>query len=264
MMHNKLIFDEEELVGEILINGFLGNKVNYQELSLLTKYYYWIDGLRGKSLEKEILSFCEKNDKCFDKIDSACLIDLCMKKAEKYNLRAVHPIIITQKEVENIKTAKNFKKQKFLFCMLVYAKALKFSGVRSDPSTGELKDHGYHIRNSFLREIKNISGLKESYDEVLYWLHDYKKLGLIKATKRRKIHLLFGEFQGIPAFVIDTDEGMVDKYIEYCGGELIYCEKCGEEIIKTGKNMKMCKECAIEDNREKTKNRMRDVRKQNV
>jgi hypothetical protein len=242
-MHNRLIFDELQVVMGILENGFQGGKSNEQEMSLLAKYYRWEKGLGQKGIEKELIRFCKEHDKYFDEIDDFYQIEYCIKQAMKYRLRKVSPVIITKFEIENIKKVKDFKKQKFLFCMLVYAKALKFSGVREGPSTGELKEYGYYVKNSFLREIKSASGVRDSYEKVLFWLHDYKKLGLIKTTKRKSIRLPFGEFQGDPAFVVETETGMVDEYNKYCGGEIAYCEVCGEEVIKNSNRKKMCNKC---------------------
>lgn len=242
----------------ILENGFRNGRTNYRDLLLVAKYYRWSLSYKTKRIEKELIDFCVKNDKYFNRVLCQNLLDVVIKQSAKYKLRIIMPVQITKAEIESIRNVKNFTYQKLLFVMLAVAKELKFNVINTRVKSPQLL--GYTVSNNIMKAVLAMAGLNISQKKFLVIAHDFYNLNLVEPTYTNTLRLLFVDNNSQPVITVDNFTNIVKYYTDYLGGEIGFCSRCDNEFIKTSNRQKFCKLCAIEDKREKTRNRVRKHR----
>lgn len=253
-----LIFDEYKEAERLIKAGF-SNGINYKELVIIGKYYRF-NGLGIVKIRKNLILFCKKWITDFNDVKYRKLISVASRKAMLYNLRSIKNVGVTYSEIEKIQSVRDFKKQKFLFCLLVYAKALKFSTVRKKQTRSEL--HGYFVKIELLREIKKIAGITESFRTVQFWLNEFYLAGLLGITGKT-IKVLFVSDKGPFATIVDSEDSIVSSYTNYCGGVVSYCKDCHEPYTKTGKRDIYCPTCTKKRRQMAVRNSVRRYRERN-
>ena len=248
----KNLLSEKEILYDIIDNGFSSGKASKYELILLAKYYKWEMGLSAQEIKKEIVTFCKVYDKQFNPIISRDLLKDVLRIAENNYFREPVPVLITKKELDKIRTIKNFDYQKFLFVMLVYAKTLKYSNSDATGKSNKKSPFGYFVSLSLIGKIGREVGWRVRKD-IIQSLHDLYKLGLIEPTLTGRIKILYSDDSGLPSIKINDYTKVVDYYTNYVGGELLYCANCGSEYFKNIRKTDFCPNCSDERRREQVR-----------
>jgi len=253
------MLNEKIIVDKIIEDGFSGGFANWKDIALLAKYYRWELGYGDRRIRSSINRFCEDNDKNFNSIRSRDMVWNATRQSKRYKLRDVKDIGVTLKEVKNIQSAKDFKHQKLLFVLLVFSKALKHSYVSTKPGR---RQFGYSVSNSLVKNVIDAAKISIPSREFFYIVHELYKLELVRPTYSDTIKLMFVDEKSKPVIIVDDTENIISFYVNYCGGEIGYCQECGDSFVKE-KNInryKFCDVCAMEVRRLKTRDRVRKHR----
>lgn len=259
----KNLLSEREILKDILENGFSGGKASKYELIVLAKHFKWDLDFDSQKIKKELVEFCKIHDKRFNPIISRELLKDVVRIGEGYHFREPIPVQITTKELEKIRTVKNYDYQKILFVILVYAKILKYSFSDASEKQSRKSPIGYFISTSIFHKIKKEIKLRISNKEFLSALHELYKLGFIEPTLTGRIKVLYSSDLGFPSIQIDEFTNIVGYYTNYTGGELLYCKECGGEFIKDKNKKDLCPSCYDDRRREQIRKNVARHRRNN-
>ena len=233
-----IIFDELHYAETLLKNGF-DTYAKGEYLRALAKYYRYM-GEKPKSIYEKMLAFCLKYDPNFNEDMFGYRIESAIKRTEKWKLRLPVEIYITEKELENIRSAKNFKLEKILFTMLVMSRSLKLSGGNTN------KD--YYLTESFALILLSakVYADKNVRDDYKYQLC---KMGFIepisdgrrKSNGKDNFRLFYSEEDSDKKIFIQSVDDAIDYYkplCEICGKEMeirkrrVICDDCFQEKLR--------------------------------
>ena len=239
---------------------------NYYEAFALCQYYIWHLGYGFQKCKNSLIEFSKKSDNNFNEIPSLLQIKKLIRKAMKKEPDNFPKITITQKEIENIQTIKNFIYQKFLFSLLCFAKREKFDTTKKVKKKDFL---GYHLHFKTVHRICLDMGLRISERNLTNWLgifHDQNIIGESAGGSgdNRYISVLYSEDNSTPIVELESLDIPYKKYVEFCGGEKIYCVNCEKCVDKNFRNQKYCEECRMIKRREVERNKKRKQRNKNV
>lgn len=235
-----IVLNETKQAEYIIKKGEVGTKPT-STLFLLGKYYRQKDNLSKKQTINKLNEFMVTNYKNYNPALWEEIIEDISKKANKYTLREIDSIGITQSELNEISKLQNIKYEKLLFTMLCYA---KLHNIISENNNGWV--------NADIREIYRIARVTVKYknDKFLY-LNDIEKTGLISfSSKNDNLNLRVN-------FVNMESESVLDvcdfrelgyEYLNYIGeGNFIRCQCCQKLVKKKSKkdfSTKYCGNCA--------------------
>lgn len=254
-------FDEAKVAEDVIRNGFGGKGIDYGKMYIMAKYFKESLGYTGDDLEKEIVLFCQKHDPSFNPIINASGIKRWVLAAEKYSLRRITHVTITEKELGILSNIKKPRERKILFVALVLAKARKKGNTRIGKTEFRESDNYYIKYDNFADIIRlaNFPSLTEhGVKKVLY---NNKHLITQYYPEKELIKLEYAD-SGETGFAIYDLENISDSYEVFFGQKLNRCERCGKVYSKTGRRQKYCNACAREVDREKARERMQKARKQ--
>lgn len=247
------VMNERKYAEKILNGKGYGENLLYTT-NVLAKYY--------KSLgyeKREIKNILEKivRERNPDARDGN--IDFWIKKSleisDKHLLYEIDSIVITKPEIEKIKAIhserfKDYRIQKLAFTLLCLA---KFGNARG------IKDYWVNIN---LKDIFKISSIKgQTIEKQCLFINELYKSSYIDLNSKiesQSIKVL-GVIEGDAEVVVEdiNESGMI--YEEYCGKRFARCQVCGKMIaITNGRNL-YCRQCAVEIDREKARERMKKI-----
>lgn len=244
-----VVLNEVKQAEHIIEKGEVGNKPT-STLFLLGKYYRVKENLDKEHTFNKLNEFMEKNYKNYNSALWEDIIEDISKKANKYSLREIDSIGITQQELNEISEIDNLKYQKLLFTMLCYA---KLYNLISENNNGWI--------NSDIKEIFRVArvSVKHRNDKFLY-LNDLERTGLISFSNKNdnlNIRVNFVDINGEEVFSIRDFRELGYEYLDYIGnGKFTRCLECNriiKKIQKTGRPIQYCKSCAkvIQSNQNK-------------
>lgn len=258
--------NEQAYIDKLKAIGNLGEDIGYT-VSLLAKSYFTegddINTARNR-LEEDIAKYEPE----LSKKQSKVFIENALKLSNNHELIKVNEILITQMEMNCImniesdnKAFKTSSLRRLAFTLLCFA---KFEMAKN-------KGNDLWINYNLNRIYKaaKLTGRSESQNNM--YLHELYNKGLVKfAPHKNGI--------GVRVNFVDEDENensnivvrikdinyAGDYFLQYCGKKYIECKSCGKPILKTTVNLLYCKDCSVMINREKTRNRMAELRKNKV
>lgn len=253
-LNKSRIFRERDLCKEIYESKSF--EINFRNLLYLGKYLRFEFGYKQAKTKTELLNRCLSINPDFNINSNSGLIDDVVRSVFLY-IRPpenVERVEITNKDLEKIRTVKNFKYQIMLLSMLIWARAFSHSKELyvSSEDISQIKEMAkIYLPNEEYRT--SFRGIIKSYG-----LSGYKKY---KDTNGR-ISLLFDvEYdKSDVCLVFSRFENIRKQYIEFLGGEIFYCSKCQKEEIKRSNRHKLCAECRVERERETDRERKRKER----
>jgi len=234
---SKRIHNEQADCERLLVSGF-ENKYDpsYYEILLLAKHYRQ-SGLGKKLIKDKILQFCQDMALEFNVVyyiqDIKSATVSAMKNSTFVSFRDVY---IYEDELDKIRQYENFKIQKILFSMLVYAKSF------------------YNKKTFSLSSLSNIltsSGTritKSNFNSYLHELHEYVDIK-VGRNLRAYFYLLYSSDRDDLDFSIKITElsdlyRCGEIYLDFVGGkELFWCEDCGVESQRESNRQKKCPKC---------------------
>lgn len=241
-----VVLNEVKQAEYIIEKGEVGNKPT-STLFLLGKYFRQKENLNKEQTFNKLNEFMQQNYKNYNSALWEDIIEDISKKANKYSLRELNFISITQYELDRIFEVDNLRYQKLLFTMLCYAKL--YNSI-SENNNGWI--------NTDIKEIYRVARLtvKHRNDKFLY-LNDLEQMGLISFSNKNdnlNIRVNFIDVDGESVLDISDFRELGYEYLNYIGSEkFIRCYECDRLIRKTGKNSKYCNICGKEKELEKYK-----------
>jgi len=235
-----LIFDEKSYAETLLVHGFK-RMMSVRDLSILAKYLKHI-GKNVKQIRKDLEDFCIKFNPSFNPIISDDIIDYALGACKKYKLRLPNSIMITQSELEIIKTIDDYKCSKVYFIMLATAKYFSQNRTSIKPKKSKLKEgytEGFYINERFTGILK-IAHVNISKKERYEMMNNLYLLGKIEATYTGayKINGIESGSASGSAILIDDLNNLYRFYP-------VYCTNCGKLMEYKPKRRDMCDECYV-------------------
>lgn len=235
-----VILNEAKEAERIIEEGEVGMKPA-STLFLLGKYYRQKEALNREETEAKLNEFMELHYKNYNPALWEQTIENISKKADKYPLREIDSIGITQSELDKIAEVHNLKYEKLLFTMLCYAKLY---------NTLSENNHGWV--NAAIPEIFRTARVTVKYkkDKFLY-LNDMESMGLISFSNKNdnlNIKINFVDMDGDAVLQIDDFRELGYEYLEHIGdGKFIRCKRCNRLVKKKSNkdfSTKYCRDCA--------------------
>lgn len=246
-------FNEKTTVKKMMKSGFVDKK---NIISQLTSYgtYFKVKGCKEKEIEAEIIAFCEKNMKNFNYVKSFNTIKRVMENVKgRDRLKEIGIMNVKKHEIDYINSLDlSIDHKKMLFTFLILGKIqFDFKG-------------NYYLNNSFSDLFKRANvAIKKKYD-ILGTLN---KMGLIRVGERLSVECKFIKELNVE----NAEDCMVVWDFDHVGWsyeqhlnpkKFFICEgtECNKIFKKTNNKQKYCKECAIKNDRNKAKERMKKIR----
>lgn len=234
-----VVLNEVKQAELIIEKGEVGNKPT-STLFLLGKYYRVKENLDKEHTFNKLNEFMENNYKNYNSALWEDIIEDISKKANKYPLREIDSIGITQQELDKISEINNLKYQKLLFTMLCYA---KLYNLISENNNGWI--------NADIKEIFRVArvSVKHRNDKFLY-LNDLERTGLISFSSKNdnlNIRVNFVDMSGKSVLDVDDFRELGYEYLNYIeNGKFIRCSECDRLTKKTNNKCLYCIKCAKE------------------
>lgn len=248
-----VVLNEKKQAEYIIEKGEVGNKPT-STLFLLAKYYRQKENLNKEQTFNKLNEFMESNYKNYNSATWEDIIEDISKKANKYPLREIDYIEISQSEIEIIRNICNIKYEKLLFAMLCYA---KLYNKISDKNNGWV--------NTDIKELFRVARVTVRYrnDKFLY-LNDLETAGLISFSNKNdnlNLRVTFIDDNSEAVLKVDDFRELGYEYLNYIGdGKFIRCECC-KRLFRTSSNNKInCNDCQREITKEKTRIRVSNHR----
>lgn len=249
-----IVLNETKQAEYIIEKGEVGTKPT-STLFLLGKYYRQKENLDKDQTINKLNEFMMKNYKNYNSTLWEEGIEDIAKKANKYPLREIDSIGITQSELDKIAELNNTKYKKLLFTMLCYA---KLYNTISENNNGWV--------NTDIQELYRVARVTVKYrkDKFLF-LNDIEKTGLISfSNKNDNLNLKVNFFDMDDESVLDISDfrELGYEYLNYIGdGNFIRCSECNRLIRKNNNRQKYCNDCYKRINSEMTNERQKENRK---
>jgi len=245
-----MIFYEKEYA-EILLKSGFSSFMNFEELSLLAKYFKSI-GQNKTQIKKSLMDFCIKYCSDFNEVLSRGKIDSAIKNSQKYGIRLEIEINVNHDELEIIKNFGDYKRQKILFVMLVVSKYFKYNNIRLIPKKNNEYSEYFYTNYKFINVLK-LAKVNVGKVERMNILYDLEQSGLITTTSTGDFKINFICEDSEKEIVVDNLDDIISFYP-------IYCEKCGKRIKNKAKRHNLCEECYAEKRNLISRNIMRNKR----
>jgi hypothetical protein len=236
-----VVLNEVKQAEHIIEKGEVGNKPT-STLFLLGKYYRVKENLGKEQTFNKLNEFMKSNYKNYNSALWEDLIEDISKKSNKYSLREINSIGITQQEFDKISKIENLKYRKLLFTMLCYAKLYD-----------RISENNNGWINTDIKEIFKTARVSVKYrnDKFLY-LNDLERTELISFSNKNdnlNIRVNFVDMNGESVLDVDDFRELGYEYLNYIKkGRFIKCTECNRTIKKnqkTGRPIQYCKSCAI-------------------
>lgn len=244
---------------EQLLNGEEPTNKPYATLTLLGKYYRQKMGLRPKETIAVLDEFMRNH--CDDyNPDSWEEIIEKISKTNKFQIRELDYIEITQSEIDCISTIGDLSLQKILFTMLCYA---KFHNAINPQNNNWVNTD---INDIFKNARVNTRCRKDKlliFNKLLKMTQNDGQpfISLSKKNTNTNIKLNFLDVNSRTVLRISDFRELGYAYLRYLGTEqFTHCENCNILIKKGKRRPKYCCCCAKNINREKTRQRMQNLR----
>lgn len=232
-----VILNDTKQAEYIIKKGEVGTKPT-STLFLLGKYYRQKENLDKEQTVNKLNKFMAANYKNYNPALWEDIIEDIAKKANKYPLREIESIGITQSELDKIEELYNIKYEKLLFTMLCYA---KLYNTISENNNGWV--------NADIQELYRIARVTVKYrkDKFLF-LNDIERTGLISFSNKNdnlNLKVNFFDMDNESILEISDFRELGYEYLNYIGnGKFIRCSECNRLVRKTNNKCLYCNECA--------------------
>lgn len=249
-----VVLNETKQAEYIIEKGEVGTKPT-STLFLLGKYYRQKENLDKEQTVNKLNEFMALNYKNYNPALWEDGIEDIAKKSNKYPLREINSIGISQSELDKIAELDNIKYKKLLFTMLCYA---KLYNTISENNNGWI--------NTDIQELYRVARVTVKYrkDKFLF-LNDIEKTGLISfSNKNDNLNLKINFFDMDSKSILEITDfrELGYEYLNHIGdGKFMKCSECGRLVRKNNNRQKYCNECYKRINSEMTNKRQKENRK---
>lgn len=244
------MLNERDFAQEAIQNCVLGAKPT-ETLKCVAKYYH-SEGYKKADIVLMLEDFMLKCDPTINIVKWQDTIERKVKDADKYGLIELDSIPVTQKELDICQGLSGKQIQRLMFALICLA---KFSNAVNN------KNNNWVNRQD--KEIFRMANLVTPIKRQSLMLNDLRGLGLIRFSKKVdniNINVQCLDDSGEPVLLISDFRNLGYQYMQYCGEPYFECASCGLVIKRTNNSQKYCPECAVEINRQKTRENSRRVR----
>ena len=250
-----IVMNEEEYA-KMLLDG--NTAVAYKERAYATAVvakHYRALGYDDKGVKTGVEQFVQGKFPDASGESAVFLIDHAIAAAKKYPLFKIGEIVITDKEMEIIRTLrserfKSEKLQRLAFTFLCFSKFESAKGRKDDWVNTNRK------RVFLAADLKNVKTERQ-----LLYIHELCEAGYVDVSLKigsGGIKVL-GVSDGIPAVMVDNVNEAGYVFEELDGRRFVRCGVCGKRVPVTNGRNKYCCDCARNVDREKARERMRKV-----
>lgn len=228
-----IVLNEVKQAEEIINTGEIGNKPS-ATLFLLAKYCRRYLNYSSKDTFKYLDNFMSKYYPNYNSVLWEDIIENISKSANKYPIREINEIGITQKELNYIKLLNNIKYEKLIFTLLCYTKLHNL-----------VNENNNNWSNCKIPELFKISRVNVKYkNDKMFMLNDIKnkllldtvdnkgndiKIPLISFSKKndnKNIKLNFVDISSDYVLFISDFRELGYEYLLYQGENYSRCETC--------------------------------------
>lgn len=229
-------------------------------LYLIGRYLRQKKGLKPRELYKALNDFMVSNYRDYNPDIWESTIERIVKTAKKYPLREIEYIGITRSELDEIQCIPDSKLRRLSFVMLCYAKYYNTISPQNNNwmnvSISDLFSSArvsVRYRDDRFKMLFQLRQLKTSDGNPLF--------SVSKKNTNTNMRLHYVDMAGDPVLKISDFRELGYEYLNFCDpGAFTRCERCGILIRRNQRRPKYCRECAKYINREKTKERMKQLR----
>ena len=242
-----VVLNETKQAEYMIEKGEVGTKPT-STLFLLGKYYRQKENLDKEQTVNKLNEFMLTNYKNYNPALWEEAIEDIAKKANKYPLREIDSIEITQSELDKIAELHNVKYEKLLFTMLCYA---KLYNTISENNNGWV--------NTDIQELYRAARVTVKYrkDKFLF-LNDIERTGLISFSNKNdnlNLKVNFFNMDGESVLQISDFRELGYEYLNYIGdGNFVRCSECNILVRKKSEkdfSTRYCKDCKHQKDIEK-------------
>lgn len=258
-----VIFNEKKYVQEIIEKHDKEKRINLNKLiKYIVRYYYeeYKDASIKDYVRKvlDVVNTFNYDEVYYREFMGDKIAKRLCKQAQKGELncefREIDSVSVTEAEMKIIEKGKNDRERKLLFTLYVLAKIYGYhSGWVNYPPT----------------EIFRLANITLNYENRFLLIHELYKAGLIqlnhiigKTGYKVELHEDSPVAITIPNDIYDKPDHFGNQYMAFAKGvNWTLCHECGRLIRKHAPNQKYCRKCAENINKQKTKERMNENRR---
>jgi len=238
-----IVLNERECAIEALQRCALDSKP-LETLGRVARYYR-AEGYKKSEIHTMLESFMLKCDPTINIVKWQDAIDRQVKDTDKYPLIEIDGIPITQKELDICDALVGKQMKRLMFTLICLA---KFCNMVSD------KNNGWVNRPD--KEIFKMANVVTPIKRQSLMLNDLREAGLIRFSRKVdniNINVRCIDDEGEPVLVITDYRNLGYQYMRYCGEPYFECAACGVVIKRASNAQKYCPDCAVDINRQKTR-----------
>jgi hypothetical protein len=231
----ELYLNERKLAEHIIQSGEYRDEAK-DVLSLLARYYYHIMQIHRKKQIFEFLdSFMQRNYNNYDVGEWSELMNLYIKNAKRYPLIEIDFIPVTQAELDDIAGLNDDKLKRLAFTALVLA---KFGDRRNKTNNSWVMVKSYAL---FKR-----AGLRDSRSQLFDMVHDIRKQGLVKLSRKVnnvnfRVNFVNDDSPVVMQITDMRELGL--QYMNHIYGGYRQCRECGKWFKMNVHNHSYCDDC---------------------
>ena len=232
-----IVLNEREWAENAIVNRQLGHSP-VETLSRVARYYYQCEGYKKRDVKKKVSDFLLQCDPGVILVKWEETIDRLARTADRYKLIELDGVDITEEELRIVSSLDGKQMQRLAFTLLCVA---KYWDAAQPSNNGWV--------NTSDKDVMNMANIKTSIRRQSLMLHEMKKAGLIRFSKRvdsLNIQVKFIRPDSPVKIHIEDFRNIGNQYQLYCGDPFIKCAMCGLTIKKKNNRQKYCPDCAAE------------------
>lgn len=221
-----------------------------QAVSILARYYYHIENLRGKKIYELLDVFLKENYPEYNPSKWTKTLNVQIKKAPKYPLQTIPYVPVTQNELNTIDSLphSSYRLKRLSFTLLCLA---KFCNIRNDTNNDWV--------NKPIQEIFVLANIPVSQKEQGSLLYQLKTLGLITYSSKvdsTNINVQFIDNESPEVLQIQNFNELGKEYLLYSNKKYTRCTGCGTIIKMNSNRQKYCAACAKKAKKDSNKHNL--------
>lgn len=230
----EIILNEKEYALKVLNEAYFGETPS-TAITVAAKYLR-SQGLNNRQIGDRIEEAAVKADPYMIKNNFRSVIDMFVKKSEGYNLVESSGVVITEKELSDIKLVEGDMRKKLMFTLVCLA---KYGNLLSGSNNNWV--------NRADKEIFNLANVKVTTMRQSLLINDLWRLGFIRysrAVDNTNINVCIVDTEGRDGVLISDFRNLGNQYMMNFKSDYIKCQDCGIVVPKTSNAQKYCKICS--------------------
>lgn len=255
----KIIMNELDYISKLKEKGNLGENIRYT-VGLLAKYYR-SQGDDIDTIKRKLNADLHKYEPELKNKQIDTYIAGALNIIDKRKLNTINEVVITQSEINKIMSITTCRDgmrvsslRRLAFALLCFAKFEMAKGS-SEPWVN------YDLRYIF--KAAKLTGFTKSRCNLC--LHELYTKGFIELNNKidsLSIKVVFADKTNNDiALRVGDINYSGDYFWQFMGRKYIECQSCGKPVPRTNNRILYCADCAAVINREKTRQRMTELRK---